>query len=279
MKLHKSHASFGGETRFYSHKSAVTQSEMNLSVFLPQPGVTPKSAIIWLSGLTCSEKNFMEKAGVQSILAGGETMIICPDTSPRGLDLPGEHERYDFGAGAGFYVNATTEGYKDHYQMYDYVNEDIHQLLQTEFGIEVNKISIMGHSMGGHGALILGLKNPEKYQSVSAFAPLVNPMKSTWGQKALTGYLGEDKDAWKAYDACALIASGEKHPVEILVDQGAEDEFYPDELLTENLQTVCMQHNQPIEINLIEDYDHSYYFVASFLEDHIAFHLAQLNSV
>lgn len=274
MKLNKSHASFGGETQFYSHDSAVTKTQMNFSVFMPQSGVKPKNAIIWLSGLTCSEKNFMEKAGAQNVLAGRDTMIICPDTSPRGLDLPKEHESYDFGSGAGFYVNATTEGYKEHYRMYDYVNDEIHNMLQTEFGVRADKISIMGHSMGGHGALILGLKNPEKYQSISAFAPVSNPIESEWGQQVFAGYLGDDKQAWRAYDACALIADGAKHPVDILVDQGAEDEFYPEQLLTENLQTVCEQHGQGLEINLIEDYDHSYYFVSSFLEDHIAFHLA-----
>ena len=157
---------------------------MNFSVFVPQSGIKPVNAIIWLSGLTCTEENFMAKAGIQNILAGGETMIICPDTSPRGLNLPGENESYDFGSGAGFYVNATTDGYKDHYQMYDYVNEEIHEILQTEFGVKSDKISIMGHSMGGHGALILGLKNPEKYKSVSAFSPIVNPMNCEWGKKS-----------------------------------------------------------------------------------------------
>ncbi len=274
MKLNKSHTGFGGETRFYSHDASKTKTQMNFSVFLPQSGETPKSAIIWLSGLTCTEANFMEKSGIQNILAGGETMIICPDTSPRGLDLPGEHEDYDFGSGAGFYVNATTEGYKDHYQMYDYVNEEIYELLQSEFKVPADKISIMGHSMGGHGALIIGLKNPEKYGSVSAFAPIVNPTQCAWGQKAFKGYLGNDKEAWKAYDACELIKSGHRHPTELLIDQGAADEFYPESLLTNNFKTVCEAHNQKLEVNLIEDYDHSYYFIASFLEDHVAFHLS-----
>jgi len=277
MKLYKSHTTFAGETRFYSHDSECTKTEMNFSVYLPQPGKKPKQAIIWLSGLTCNEKNFVEKSGVQGLLAYGDTMIICPDTSPRGLDLPGEHDHYAFGSGAGFYVNATTEGYKDHYRMYDYVNEEIYNVLKTEFEVPANKISIMGHSMGGHGALIIGLKNPEKYSSISAFAPVVNPINSDWGQKVFTGYLGEDKAAWKSYDACELIKAGAKHPIEILVDQGADDEFYPEQLLTENLQTVCDKQGQALELNLIEDYDHSYYFISSFLEDHIAFHEAQFN--
>ncbi|NCP66681.1 S-formylglutathione hydrolase [bacterium] len=278
MQLNKTHKSFDGETRFYSHKSEVTNTDMNFSVFVPQPGKKPSKCIIWLSGLTCTEENFMAKAGAQAMLSGGDTMIICPDTSPRGLDLPGENESYDFGSGAGFYVNATTEGYADYYQMYDYVNDEIYGLVQTEFEVPENKISIMGHSMGGHGALVIGLRNPKKYKSVSAFSPIVNPINSAWGQKALAGYLGDDTSNWKEYDACALLESGHVHSAPLLIEQGLADDFYPAELLTENIEASAKKANQDLILNKREGYDHSYYFIASFLKDHLDFHQSNLNS-
>lgn len=273
MKVEKKYKSFGGETQFWVHDSKCTKTKMKFSVFIPDTNKTSKSAIIWLSGLTCNEENFITKSGIQSLLTDSDTMIICPDTSPRNLDLPNEHDSYDFGSGAGFYVNATTKGYKDHYRMYDYVNKEIHEILTNEFKINSDKISIMGHSMGGHGALILGLKNPQRYQSVSAFSPIVNPVQCAWGKKAFNGYLGDDEETWEKYDACKLLKQNHKYPQEILIDQGLSDEFLEEQLLSQNFVQSCETHNQNLTLNMREGYDHSYYFIMSFLKDHVDFHL------
>lgn len=273
-KTTKTHASFGGTTVFAEHASTATQTTMKFSAFLPGPAEQLDSAIIWLSGLTCTEENFITKAGAQALLAGTQTMVICPDTSPRGLDLPGEHDGWDFGSGAGFYVNATTEGYRDHYRMYDYVVKDLVGLLKEGFG--VSKLAIMGHSMGGHGALTIGLREAALFRSVSAFSPIVNPVACPWGQKAFTGYLGDDRTAWQGHDACELLASGSTHPAKILVDQGAGDEFLEKELLTANFEKAAAEAGQPVQVNYQPGYDHSYYFIASFLKEHIQHHLSHL---
>lgn len=270
----KTHASFGGETIFAEHNSAATKQLMNFSAFLPKKTGDIDSAIVWLSGLTCTEENFITKAGAQALLAGTSTMVICPDTSPRGLDLPKEHEEYDFGSGASFYVNATTEGYRDHYQMYDYITKDLVQLLAEDFG--VTKLGITGHSMGGHGALVIGLREPELFRSVSAFAPIANPVAVPWGKKAFTGYLGDDEPLWKTYDACELLASGKKAASKILVDQGEADNFLADELLVENFERAASAAGHEHQVNYRKGYDHSYYFIASFLKDHIEFHRSHL---
>lgn len=270
----KSHASFGGTTIFARHESAATRRPMAFSAFLPRKVEDIDSAIIWLSGLTCSEENFITKAGAQALLAGSSTLVICPDTSPRGLDLPGEHDSYDFGSGASFYVNATTDGYRDHYQMYDYVTKDLPALLAEDFG--VTKLGISGHSMGGHGALVIGLREPGLFRSVSAFAPIVNPVAVPWGQKAFTGYLGSDESVWKNYDACELLASGKKAASTILVDQGEADDFLATELVTAHFERAATAAGQEHQVNYRKGYDHSYYFVASFLKDHVDFHLRHL---
>jgi S-formylglutathione hydrolase len=244
---------------------------MKFSAFLPGKIEQIDSALIWLSGLTCNEENFITKSGVQSYLNGTKTMIICPDTSPRGLEIEGENESYDFGTGAGFYVNATTEKFQENYNMYDYVVKDIVTLLKEDFG--VNKLSIFGHSMGGHGALTIGLKEKDLFESISAFSPIVNPMECAWGQKAFNGYLGDDRNSWAEYDTCELIKNGARHKNIILVEQGLADEFYPVQLLTTNLESVCTKNNRPLNINYRQGYDHSYYFISSFLESHIKFHL------
>jgi S-formylglutathione hydrolase len=273
----KASKSFGGETAFYEHDSVVTKTKMKFSVYLP-PGSKPDGCVIWLSGLTCNEENFITKAGAQKYLSENNMMVICPDTSPRGLDLPQEHESWDFGAGAGFYVNATTEGYKEHYKMFDYIDVEILDTVVNNFNIDAKKISIAGHSMGGHGALVLGLTNPEKFTAISAFAPLVNPIESTLGQKALAGYLGVDnKSEWEKYDACKLVASGRKHPHRILVDQGTDDEFLAD-LMTSNLQSSCDAEQQELEVNFRAGYDHGYYFIATFINNHLAFHKSSWTS-
>lgn len=217
----------------------------------------------------------MAKAGAQKHLADAGFMVICPDTSPRGLNLPNEHDSIDFGSGAGFYVDATTPGYKDHYKMYSYITEELYDLIVTEYQMK-NKISIFGHSMGGHGALIMGLREREKFKSVSAFAPIVNPMQSPWGRKAFTGYLGENEEAWKMYDATELIKSGVHRYDQILIEQGSADQFLADRLLTNNLVLASNSSQQKLNVRYQENYDHSYYFIASFIENHIQFHARHL---
>lgn len=268
MKLLKSHKTFEGKTEFWSHPSSSTKTEMKFSTFIPD-GVI-RGCIIWLSGLTCTEENFITKAGAQRYLSERNLMVIAPDTSPRGLNLPGEHDSYDFGSGASFYVNATVKPYADHYKMYDYINEELYSLIKREF--KVSKISIFGHSMGGHGALVIGLKNPEKYKSISAFSPIVNPVQTPWGVKAFTGYLGEDKSTWISYDATELVKAGNKHPAKILIHQGTHDEFLTRELLTTHLMDAAGEVNQEIEVVFPDGYDHSYYFISTFMEEHIRHH-------
>lgn len=270
LQLIKKNKTFEGETCYFKHESLSTKTEMKFSCFLPQDKLKLKHCIIWLSGLTCTEENFITKAGSQGHLAGTQTMIICPDTSPRGLNLAGEHDSYDFGSGAGFYVNATTEGYRDHYKMYDYIMELV-QVIKNDFGI--HKISLMGHSMGGHGALVLGLREKSQFISVSAFSPIVNPIECAWGQKAFKGYLGNDKSAWANYDATELVRSGVTRSDSLLIDQGLGDEFYPTQLLTKNLQNVCLEKGQKIEVKLREGYDHSYFYISTFIKEHLDFHI------
>ncbi|ATH07438.1 S-formylglutathione hydrolase [Halobacteriovorax marinus] len=273
VNLKKKHRSFNGFTKFYSHNSVVTGTEMNFSTYEPDNKI--ENAIIWLSGLTCNEENFITKAGVQPLLSDTNTMVICPDTSPRGLNLEGEHESYDFGSGAGFYLNATTPGYKDHYKMYDYISVEIVQILKTSFNIK--KISIMGHSMGGHGALVLSLNEKELFTSVSAFSPIVNPTKCPWGQKAFSGYLENPETEGGRYDATLLVKSGHNRSDTILIDQGLDDEFLEKELLSDNFIQACDKVDQSLKLNFRKDFDHSYYFIASFLPDHINHHLSLLN--
>lgn len=269
----KSSKSFGGETAFYSHKSNITNTTMNFSVFMPE-NAKPQGCVIWLSGLTCTEENFVAKAGAQQFLAKHNMMVICPDTSPRGLELSQEHESWDFGSGAGFYVNATTQGYRDHYQMFDYIWKEIYTLVTDNFNVAASHISISGHSMGGHGALILGLTHADKFASISAFSPIVNPLECPWGQKAFKGYLGEEnKDTWSQYDACELVSSGKSHPKSIMIDQGTADEFLERELLTKNFVQICSEQGQSTNVSMRDGYDHSYYFIASFIDQHLDFHL------
>lgn len=268
INLVKTHKTFEGKTQFWTHESEVTKTQMNFSTYIPDGQID--ACIIWLSGLTCTEENFITKSGVGAHLTGTNTMIICPDTSPRNLDLPGEHLSYDFGSGAGFYVDATTEHYKDHYLMYSYVDSELTALIKEHFGIE--NLSIMGHSMGGHGALVIGLKAAHKYKAISAFSPICHPSDCPWGEKALSGYLGEDRSIWKSYDSYELIASGYKHDKPILVDQGTSDEFLESQLKCDHLKSVCDEKGQRLELNLREGYDHSYYFISTFLGDHIKHH-------
>ena len=269
IKETKKVKTFEGYTRYFEHESEITNTNMKFSTFTPNKKVD--SAIIWLSGLTCTEENFITKAGAQHFLKNSTTMIICPDTSPRGLNLRGEHDSYDFGSGAGFYLNATTLGYREHYKMYDYIKDEIVSILKDSF--QVKKISIMGHSMGGHGALILGLREKEIFTSVSAFSPIVNPINSTWGQKAFEGYLGDDKNSYKKYDAVEIIKSGIRRSDTIFIDQGLGDEFLEEHLLTRNIEVAADEFGQKVKIKYREDYDHSYFYISSFIDEHIDFHL------
>jgi S-formylglutathione hydrolase len=274
IEILKKNKTFDGNTVIYEHQSEITKTPMKFSASLPKSEKID-SAIIWLSGLTCTEENFILKSGVQNYLQNTNTMIICPDTSPRGLELKNEHESYDFGSGAGFYLNATTEGYKDHYKMYDYISIELISILKDYF--KVDRFSISGHSMGGHGALVLGLREKDLFNSVSAFSPISNPMNCPWGEKAFKGYLIDSNDA-KKYDATELLKNGNTRSDSILIDQGLDDEFYPDQLLTKNLETAATEANQKLIVNYREGYDHSFFFLSTFIEDHIKFHLEHLKN-
>lgn len=274
MKKLKSHRCFGGLTEFFEHGSNHTKTQMKFCIHRPSESKPIKGGLIWLSGLTCTDENFITKAGAQRFCEDLGLAIICPDTSPRGLDLPNEHESYDFGSGAGFYLDATTEYYKNHYNMYSYVNEEVYDLFNKELNLNGN-IGIFGHSMGGHGALTIGLKNPDKYKSISAFSPIVNPMNSAWGKKAFKNYLGEDESTWEDYDACKLVEKGNFHSKSILIDQGLTDDFYPDQLLTKNFEEICGS-KQNLKVNYRKDFDHSYYFISTFIEEHMKHHSESL---
>lgn len=272
MKNLKTHRSFGGKTQFWSHASSVTQTEMKFATFIPEGQV--KGCLIWLSGLTCTEENFITKAGAQQYLAEHQLMVLAPDTSPRGLDLPGEHESYDFGSGAGFYVNATVAPYATNYRMFDYVVSELYELAKAQF--QVSAFSIFGHSMGGHGALVMGLRHPEKFKSVSAFSPIAHPSVAPWGEKAFRGYLGHDRATWKNYDATELLLAGQRHPAPILIHQGTADEFLEQQLRTADIEAAAQAAGQSLAVKMCEGYDHSYYFMASFMREHVAHHAQHL---
>jgi len=256
--------------QYWQHDSIETKTPMKFSTFIPDGNLN--GCLIWLSGLTCTDENFMTKAGAQKFLSASKLMVVCPDTSPRGLNLPQEHESWDFGSGAGFYVDATTPGYKDHYRMESYITRELYGILESQFSMK-GRISISGHSMGGHGALVLGLKHPTKFKSISAFSPIVNPIQSPWGRKAFTGYLGENESSWNASDACELLKAGHKHPFPILIHQGSADEFLEKQLLTNHFVEAAKLAGQKADVKFSEGYDHSYYFISTFIEDHISHHL------
>jgi S-formylglutathione hydrolase len=248
---------------------------MIFAIYLPPQAETqPVPLLWWLSGLTCTDENFMQKAGAQRLAAELGIAIICPDTSPRGVNLPGEDDSYDFGSGAGFYVNATQEPWSKHYRMYDYVTQELPALARELFPL-TDRQAISGHSMGGHGALVLALRNPQSYVSVSAFAPIVNPVSCPWGQKAFAGYLGDDRDAWAAYDACELIRNGAR-TTELFIDQGESDNFLQEQLKPALLEQVCREQKHPLTLRYQPGYDHSYFFIASFIDEHLRFHAKHL---
>lgn len=266
---------FAGEQQRVMHHSAACNCDMIFSIFLPsQAREKPVPVLYWLSGLTCTDENFMMKAGAQRVAAELGMAIVCPDTSPRGTDFPGEHDDWDFGSGAGFYVNATRQPWSAHYNMYDYVIRELPALIQENFPV-TDKRGISGHSMGGHGALICYLRNPGKYASVSAFSPVCHPSDCAWGQKALSAYLGEDRNDWIPYDAALLIGDAEEK-LPLLIDQGAADDFLSDQLKPGALEQAAIASHYPLQLRMQEGYDHSYYFIATFIEDHLRHHAKAL---
>ncbi|RRN44856.1 S-formylglutathione hydrolase [Lautropia dentalis] len=285
MKRTEQHACFGGRQEVWQHESTCTGTAMNVAVYLPPLALAGEKCpvLYWLSGLTCNEQNFITKAGAQQYAAQRGIILVAPDTSPRGSDLQGhavaDDEAYDLGQGAGFYVNATQAPWAPHFRMYDYVVEELPALIEAHFpATQVRAIS--GHSMGGHGALTIALRNPARYRSVSAFAPIVAPSQVPWGQKALRTYLGDDPAAWAQYDAVAMVKAqgrewmGLSAPsnLPILIDQGTDDPFLQEQLRPELLKTACAAAGQPLELRLQPGYDHSYYFIATFIGEHIGWH-------
>ncbi len=266
--LSESHC-FGGVQRTLQHASEATGTPMNVAVYLPpaaQQGPVP--LLYFLSGLTCTEENVTVKAGAQRFAAEHGLAFVAPDTSPRGLDLPGEHEDWEFGSSAGFYVDATEAPWRDHYRMYSYVTEELPQALAKTQPIDVARAAICGHSMGGHGALVVGLRHPDRYASISAFAPIVAPTSCPWGVKAFSAYLGSDRERWAEYDATRLV-SERQHPYEILIDQGTDDGFLEKQLMPERFETACRDAKQSLRLRMQPGYDHSYFFISTFMQDHV----------
>ncbi|MDP8033583.1 S-formylglutathione hydrolase [Pasteurella atlantica] len=279
MQKIESFFSFGGKQQIWQHNSETLNCAMNVAVYLP-PQVLNKEnpqacpVIYWLSGLTCTERNFIEKSGFQRYAAELGLIIVAPDTSPRGESVF-DDESYDLGQGAGFYLNATQSPWDKHYQMYDYIVQELPDLINNHFPTN-GKQSICGHSMGGHGALMIALKNPETYSSVSAFSPIVAPSQVPWGKKALTAYLGENYENWQQWDTCALLEQA-KNPLPMLIDQGLDDSFLEKELKPELLENVAKLMKADVTINRRKGYDHSYYFIASFIGEHLAYHHKMLS--
>lgn len=273
MELLEEHRCFEGRQQRWRHDSTVLNSAMTFSIFLPPTENPP--VLFWLSGLTCNDENFTTKAGAQRLAAELGIALVMPDTSPRGDDVA-DDAGYDLGKGAGFYLNATEQPWARHYRMYDYIRDELPALIQSGFAVS-GRFAISGHSMGGHGALIMALKNPGKYVSVSAFAPIVNPTQVPWGQKAFTNYLGEDEAKWQEWDSCALLlASSSANAIPTLVDQGDADQFLAGQLQPAVLAEAARQKEWPLTLRIQPGYDHSYYFIASFIEDHLRFHAEHL---
>ena len=266
---------FGGTVGSYSHPSKTCNGEMRFAIYQPpQATLEPVPVLYFLSGLTCTEETFMIKAGAQRFAAEYGLMLVAPDTSPRNTGIAGEDDDWDFGSGASFYVNATVEPWRSHYQMYSYVVHELPALIAEHFPVTEQQ-SIFGHSMGGHGALVCALRNRDRYKSVSAFAPITAPMRCPWGQKAFTHYLGSDKNSWNAYDASELVKeAGYKRP--ILIDQGTADQFLAEQLLPNVFEQACAAVGQPLTLRFHEGYNHSYYFISTLIEDHIRHHAAAL---
>jgi len=270
------HACFGGTVAFYTHDSKVTGTPMNFSVFVPpQAETVDVPTLTYLAGLTCTEETFMIKAGAQRLAAHYGIMLVCPDTSPRGVAPEDQDGDWDFGSGAGFYVDATEEPWAPHFAMYGYVTQELPALIGADFRTDPDRQSIFGHSMGGHGALVAALKNPGKYKSVSAFAPIANPTDCPWGEKAFSGYLGDDRETWRAYDATELVKTASER-LPILIDQGTADQFLETQLRPEAFSAACAEAGHPLDLRMQPGYDHGYYFISTFMADHMEHHAKAL---
>ncbi|EAR22020.1 S-formylglutathione hydrolase [Nitrococcus mobilis] len=279
VELSERHRCFGGQVEFYRHWSTACNTPMRFSIFLPPQAEHGKVPVLyWLSGLTCTEENFIEKSGAQRYAAEHGIMLVAPDTSPRGLNLPGEDDAYDFGSGAGFYLNATQAPWNAHYRMYDYVVEELPALIASTFPADVQRTGVFGHSMGGHGALTVALRNPERYRSVSAFAPICAPSLSPWGKKAFSAYLGSDESTWQKYNAHHLVRSTASR-LPLLVDQGTADQFITEQLMPWELEKACREVDYPLTLRFQAGFDHSYYFISTFMRDHLAYHASALGVV
>lgn len=281
LELLSAHACFGGEQRFYQHNSREIGLPMKFSVYLPPQALQGEKvpALLYLAGLTCDEKTFMEKAGAQRLASELSLALVAPDTSPRGANVPGEADAWDFGVGAGFYLDATQAPWKQHWRMESYLAGELVPLLSAQLPIDKARIGIFGHSMGGHGALTLALRHPGMFKSLSAFAPIAAPTQCPWGSKAFGGYLGRDESEWRKHDASVLMALQETppYPGGILIDQGLADKFLLEmQLLPETFEAACAQAGQPLTLRRQAGYDHGYYFVQSFVEDHLNHHAQQL---
>jgi S-formylglutathione hydrolase len=278
LRLLSDHLCFGGSERFYAHNSAECRAEMRFSVYLPpQSKSGPVPVLFYLAGLTCTEETFMIKAGAQRLASQLGLMLVAPDTSPRTPRIPGDDASWDFGLAAGFYVDATQPPWSQHYRMYSYVTRELPEIIGREFPARSDAQGIFGHSMGGHGALVCALRNPQQYRSVSAFAPIAAPMRCPWGQKAFRGYLGEDQKAWQAYDA-SVLAARQRFAHRILIDQGTADKFLAEQLYPQVLAEACHTSGTALTLRMQDGYDHGYYFISTFIEDHLCHHAAQLGT-
>lgn len=280
LQLLSQHGCHAGSQHFYSHASTEIGLPMRFSVYLPPQALAGDicPAVMFLAGLTCTEETFMTKAGAQAIAAREGLILIAPDTSPRGANLPGDSEAWDFGVAAGFYLDATEQPWAKHYRMHSYIIKELIPLLLASLPIDAKRLGIMGHSMGGHGALVLALRHPDIFNSVSAFAPIAAPMQSPWGRKAFTGYLGTDESSWRNYDATVLMQQQTQapYPKGILIDQGLDDKFLAEQLHPDLFAAACQQVQQPLKLRQHPGYDHGYYFINSFIEDHLMHHKEQL---
>jgi S-formylglutathione hydrolase len=281
MEILSQHGCFGGQQGFYRHQSAVIGLPMCFSLYLPPHQAGQRLLLlIYLAGLTCTEETFMIKAGAQRFAAEHGLALVAPDTSPRGTGIVGEAEDWEFGCGAGFYLDATQAPWNPHYRMYSYLVDELPQLLAEQFPLDSGRIGLFGHSMGGHGALVLALRNPDLFKSVSAFAPICAPSQVPWGQKAFSHYLGPDPHNWRQYDASELLRNAAApYPGEILIDQGLDDAFLNTQLATEQFEAACAERGQALRLRRHPGYDHGYYFIASFIEDHIRHHAERLKSL
>ena len=291
MKKVESHKLHGGDLQVWQHTSATTHTEMKFAIYLPPKAIAHETAettaqkcavLYWLSGLTCTEQNFIQKSGFAEYASRHNVIVVAPDTSPRGVDLSGndvpDDSAYDLGQGAGFYVNATQAPWATHFQMYDYIVDELPNLIEQHFPAGDQR-SIFGHSMGGHGALMIALRNPQRYASVSAFSPIVAPSQAPWGQKAFSAYLGDDQSTWANYDSLAWMKqSAHSKKLPLLIDQGSEDEFLAEQLKPELFAQAAKDANYPMTLRMQDSYDHSYYFISSFIADHFAHHAAALQA-